>query len=76
MKIRAKLAIATLSLCLPLTSLADAPMIFQDCLLEGVVVPDRKDDGDNIVRVDFYKAESYQEESRCIIDGFFKIQSA
>lgn len=74
MKTRAKLAIATLSLCLPLPSLADAPMVFQDCFLEGKVVPDREGDGNNIVRVDFYKAQSYTDQSRCIIDGFLKFK--
>lgn len=43
--------------------------VFQDCLLEGKVVSDKAEDGENIVRVDFYKAAPYKAESRCIIDG-------
>ncbi|WP_157117939.1 hypothetical protein [Oceanicoccus sagamiensis] len=43
--------------------------IFQDCLLEGKVVADKASDGSNIVRIDFYKAQPYKPESRCIIDG-------
>ncbi|MCR8922562.1 hypothetical protein NO559_07245 [Dasania sp. GY-MA-18] len=43
--------------------------IFQECLLEGKVVADKAEDGKNIVRIDFYKAQPYKPESRCIIDG-------
>ncbi|WP_339669939.1 hypothetical protein [Dasania marina] len=43
--------------------------IFQDCILEGRVVSDKAEDGNNIVHIDFYKAQPYKPESRCIIDG-------
>ncbi|WP_019529115.1 hypothetical protein [Dasania marina] len=43
--------------------------VFQDCILEGRVVSDKAEDGNNIVRIDFYKAQPYKPESRCIIDG-------
>ncbi|MEH6559384.1 MAG: hypothetical protein V7459_13580 [Oceanicoccus sp.] len=50
-------------------SQADQAIVFQDCLLEGKVVADKSSDGDNIVRIDFYKAQPFTSESRCIIDG-------
>jgi hypothetical protein len=52
-----------------ITQAADADIIFQDCLLEGKVVAEKASDGSNIVRIDFYKAQPYKPESRCIIDG-------
>ena len=51
------------------TQAAEGNEIFQDCLLEGKVVADKASDGSNIVRIDFYKAQPYKPESRCIIDG-------
>lgn len=72
MNIRANLAIATLALTLPLASQAEPAMVFQDCLLEGKVVADRAEDGNNVVRIDFYKAEPYKEDARCIIDGLLQ----
>lgn len=77
MKTLATLALATFSLALPLSLNAGAAppepaTIFQNCLLEGKVVADRAEDGNNIVRIDFYKAQPYTAESRCIIDGFLE----
>lgn len=72
MNIRANLAIATLALSVPFTVQAEPAMVFQDCLLEGKVVADRAEDGNNVVRIDFYKAEPYKEDARCIIDGLLK----
>lgn len=51
------------------TQAAEANTVFQDCLLEGKVVADKNSDGSNVVRIDFYKAQPYKPESRCIIDG-------
>jgi hypothetical protein len=48
---------------------AEPDTVFQDCLLEGKVVADKASDGSNVVRIDFYKAQPYKPESRCIIDG-------
>ncbi len=48
---------------------AEPNTVFQDCLLEGKVVADKASDGSNVVRIDFYKAQPYKPESRCIIDG-------
>lgn len=48
--------------------------VFQECLLEGRVVADRDSDGSNVVRLDFYKAQPYQPESRCIIDGVLEFK--
>lgn len=77
MKNLANLTLATLALTLPLPlSAASAPpepvSIFQNCLLEGKVVADRAEDGNNVVRIDFYKAQPYTAEARCIIDGFLE----
>jgi hypothetical protein len=72
MNIRTTLALTTLALSLPICSQAESAMVFQDCLLEGKVVADRADDGNNIVRVDFYKAEPFEKDARCIIDGMLK----
>ena len=56
------------SFIFPSAALADSA-IYQDCLLEGKVVAAKSYDGENIVRVDFYKAQPYKTGSRCIIDG-------
>ncbi|WP_101758742.1 hypothetical protein [Oceanicoccus sp. KOV_DT_Chl] len=40
-----------------------------DCLLEGRVVAERSSDNKSIVRIDFYKAQPYKIDSRCIISG-------
>ena len=50
-------------------ALAEHGVHYQDCLLEGRVVKEQADDGVNTIRVDFYKAEPYKPELRCIIDG-------
>lgn len=66
------LTVASLFSTLVLATVAQAAepdTIFQDCLLEGKVVADKASDGSNVVRIDFYKAQPYKPESRCIIDG-------
>ncbi len=40
-----------------------------DCLLEGRVIASRTTDDENTVRIDFYKAEPYTPEARCIVGG-------
>lgn len=77
MKTFVNLAAVTLSLGLSLSlnaasKPAEPVTIFQNCLLEGRVVADREEDGKNIVRIDFYKAQPYKEEARCIIDGYLE----
>jgi hypothetical protein len=72
MNIRTNLAAVTLALTIPLVSHAEPAMVFQDCLLEGKVVADHAEDGNNIVRIDFYKAEPYTKDARCIIDGLLQ----
>lgn len=72
MNIRTTIVLTSLALSLPLVSQSEPTMVFQDCLLEGKVVADRAEDGNNIVRVDFYKAEPFSKEARCIIDGVLK----
>ena len=69
MNTHAKAVIGSLLFSIPFFSHADDSTIFQDCLLEGKVVADKATDGKNVVRVDFYKAEPYRPELRCIIDG-------
>ena len=69
----AKALLSSAALLLPLTShAADAPVHYQDCLLEGRVVAGQDTDGKNIVHIDFYKAEPYKPESSCIIDGYLE----
>ena len=48
---------------------ANENKVYQDCLLEGVVVADAASNGKSVVRIDFYKAEPYKPGLRCIIDG-------
>lgn len=71
MKIRTKaqLIFATILLNAPSLAQAQKMVIFQDCFLEGKVVTDISSDGKNVVRVDFYLAQPFTPESRCIIDG-------
>ena len=65
----AKVVLATVFTSTALFSQAESSDIFQDCLLEGKVQAHKADDGANVVRIDFYKAQPYKPESRCIIDG-------
>ena len=51
------------------SSQTEEVIVFQNCLLEGKVVAHKSSDGDNVVRIEFYKAEPFTPESRCIIDG-------
>ena len=74
MKLVSKAAIASLLIASPLLSNAGSSEVFQDCLLEGKVVADKAEDGNNVVRIDFYKAAPYKPESRCIIDGHLEFK--
>ena len=74
MNIRSKTVLTSLFLTSSFFVHADKAIVFQDCLLEGRVVADKATDGKNIVRVDFYKAEPYKPESRCIIDGVLEFK--
>lgn len=69
MKNCAKTLLATLLASTATLSQAAGTDVFQECLLEGVVQAHQAEDGDNTVRVDFYKAEPYHPEARCIVDG-------
>ena len=74
MNIRTKAILATFFFITPLSLFAAEASPTQDCLLEGRVVADKASDGANIVRIDFYKAEPYKPESRCIIDGVLEFK--
>lgn len=74
MTIRYKAFFASCILSFPLMSSAGQQIIYQDCLLEGKVIADKKSDGTNTVRVDFYKAQPYKPGARCIIDGVLEFK--
>jgi hypothetical protein len=76
MKIRTKaqLFFATAILNVSGVAQAEKMVIFQDCFLEGKVVTDVASDGKNIVRIDFYLAQPFTPESRCIIDGVLEFK--
>ncbi|MFT5578880.1 MAG: hypothetical protein ACI9WS_001636 [Paraglaciecola psychrophila] len=71
---KVQLLLATVLLNTPNMVHAGKLVVFQDCFLEGKVVTDRASDGKNVVRIDFYLAQPYTEQSRCIIDGVLEFK--
>jgi hypothetical protein len=71
---KAQLLLATMLLNAPNLAQAGKLVVFQDCFLEGKVVTDKANDGKNVVRIDFYLAQPYTAESRCIIDGVLEFK--
>ena len=48
------------------------PGTIQECLLEGEIVPAEEGDDNNTVRVEFYKAERFNEKRPCLIGNSLK----
>ena len=71
---RIKILSTSLLISIPIAVYAAEDTIYQDCLLEGKVIAHKTADGDNVVRIDFYKAQPYKSGSRCIIDGVLEFK--